>query len=210
MQQHPQQPQNLVYRTPPEVRSILATLGLFQCVVMAIAQAWQERMSLLGTAYPQKLIGLHSWGKFVQAMREAAIGVDSPVTYVGKHQNGMELLQSTDGKRVIKVHAGCRGTGDPDAPTPTNANPLGSGTYALVNQLALPSYERDLWVLLTTWGPTGFSGELMKVVGISGNGYLIGNDRIMLNADTLRAVSADDTSSRDEDDDTGFPVDPIA
>ena len=115
----------------------------------------------------------------------------------------MELLVSTDGERVIKVHAGGPGTGDPDAPTPTNANPLGAGTHMLVNQLALPSFERELWVLLTSWGTTGFKGELMRVVGISGNGYLIGTVRTMLNADTLQAVSTDGISE-DENDDTGF------
>ena len=62
----------------------------------------------MGTAYPQKLIGLHSWGKFNQAMREAPRDADSPVTYIGKHEKGMELLVSTDGERVIKVHAGGR------------------------------------------------------------------------------------------------------
>jgi hypothetical protein len=204
-----QQEQDLVYRTPDQVERILSTMGLGQCVVMGIAQAWQERISLLGTAYPQKLIGLHSWGRFNQAMREAPRNTDDPVTYVGKHLKGMELLQSTDGKRVIKVHAGSWGTGDPDAPTPTNANPLGSGTHTLVNQMALPTLEREFWVLLTNWERTGFRGELMKVVGISENGYLIGTIRIMLNADTLQPISTDGASGRDESDDTGFPVEPI-
>ena len=221
MQPRSQHPQNLVYHTPSDVQAILATLGLRQCVEMGIAQAWQERLSLVGTAYPQKLIGLHSWGRFIQAMREAPRDADSPITYVGKHQSGMELLQSSDGERVIKVHAGGPGTGDPEALTPTNANRLGSGTNILVNQLALPTLERELWVLLTNWGKTGFKGELMKVVGISDKGYLIGTDRIMLNPDTLHATPANDTSVRDEalsaedtfdtdeNDDTGFPVDPI-
>ena len=212
MQQYGRHQERRISQTPQDVRNRLGGEGLMltERVMQAIAMTLHERITLQGTGYPRGAIGIHSWAKCVQALRDASDAsiedVQStalPTEYFAKQDHRMELLVSADGRRIVKVHAGNAGAGDPDSMNPSNSRPLGPGTFNLHRQLALPNFERELWVLLTRWEPTGFFGELLHVASISPSGFIDDwYEHIMLNPYALASIQLDD----EMDDDEGFEI----
>ena len=209
MQQYARHQERRISQTPQDVRNRLGDTGLMltERIVQAIARTLQERIILQGTGYPRGAIGIHSWAKCIQGLRDASFeDVQSTAlstAYSAKQDHRMELLVSADDRRIVKVHAGNAGAGDPDNMNPSNSRRLGAGTSNLHRQWALPTFERELWVLLTRWEPTGFFGELMHVASISSSGFIDDwHERIMLNAYMLPPIQFDDQMDEDE----GFAV----